>query len=91
VEAGSFPHRAAALRHLLHKPSGQALLSRMHKAAEQTEKESPMTSLQDMVKSHGVAGVVQIAKNIVEEQKSFRLTEEEFCKLIDTAARVARC
>jgi hypothetical protein len=89
VEAGSFPHRAAALQHLLHKPSGQALLARMHKAAEQTEKESPMTSLQDMVKSHGVAGVVQIAKNIVEEQKSFRLTEEEFCKLIDTAARVA--
>jgi hypothetical protein len=26
VEAGSFPHRAAALQHLLHKPSGQALL-----------------------------------------------------------------
>jgi hypothetical protein len=26
VEAKSFPHRAAALQHLLHKPSGQALL-----------------------------------------------------------------
>jgi hypothetical protein len=40
VEAGSFPHRAAALQHLLYKPSGQALLARMHKAADQTEKES---------------------------------------------------
>jgi hypothetical protein len=31
VEAGSFPHRAAALQHLLHKPTGHALLQRMHK------------------------------------------------------------
>jgi hypothetical protein len=42
-----------------------------------------------IAKTHGVAGVVEIAKNIVEEQKSFRITEEEFVKLIDTAARVA--
>jgi hypothetical protein len=41
VEAGSFPHRAAALHHLLHKPSGQALLARMHKAADQPAKETP--------------------------------------------------
>ena len=34
-----------------------------------------MTSLQDIAKTHGVAGVVQIAKNIVEEEKSFRITE----------------
>jgi hypothetical protein len=51
-------------------------------------KESPMSSLQDIAKSHGVPGVVLIAKNIVDEQKSFRVTEEEFCRLIDTAARV---
>jgi hypothetical protein len=56
------------------------------KAAKET---SPMTSLEDIAKSHGVDGVVQIAKNIVEEQKSFRLTEEEFCKLIGIAAGVA--
>jgi hypothetical protein len=30
-----------------------------------------------------------IAKNITGEQRSFRITEEEFVKLIDTAARVA--
>jgi hypothetical protein len=50
---------------------------------------SSTESLENIAKTHGIAGVVQIAKNIVEEQKSFRITEEEFVKLIDTAARVA--
>jgi hypothetical protein len=88
VEAESYPDRASALQHLLHSPRGQALLTRMHKA-DQTVKESPMSSLQDIAKTHGVAGVVQIAKNITEEQRSFRITEAEFVNLIDTAARVA--
>jgi len=35
VESGRFSDRPAALHHLLHKPSGQALLSRLHKAAKQ--------------------------------------------------------
>jgi hypothetical protein len=48
-----------------------------------------MTSLENIAKTHGVAGVVEIAKNIVEEQKGFRLTEGEFVNLIDLAARVA--
>jgi hypothetical protein len=86
VEAGSHPNRSTALSYLMHSPHGAALLSRLHKA---TGKESPMSSLQDIAKTHGVAGVVQIAKNITEEQRSFRITEEEFVKLIDTAARVA--
>jgi hypothetical protein len=91
VEAGSFPHRAAALHHLLHKPYGQALLARMHKAAE-TAKEKPMSPiepLEKVVKAHGVAGIVEIAKNFVETEKTLDITEEEFVKLIDTAARVA--
>jgi hypothetical protein len=65
VEAGSFPHRAAALQHLLHKPSGQALLHRMHKAADQTGKESNMCAsetLEGIMKSAGIgttcAGIV---------------------------------
>ena len=65
VEAKSFPDRAAALQHLLHKPSGQALLSRMHKAAEQTGKETNMRtseSLEGIMKSAGIgatcAGIV---------------------------------
>ena len=38
VEAKSFPHRAAALDHLLHIHRGQALLQRMHKAADTSRK-----------------------------------------------------
>src|SRR3984893_3119800 len=68
VEAGSFPHRAAALHHLLHKPEGQALLRRMHKAAEQTAKETSMKShsefVQSVVKQYGV---VALAKSMVQD------------------------
>src|SRR3984893_8864751 len=68
VEAGSFPHRAAALQHLLHKPEGQALLRRMHKAAEQTAKETSMKShsefVQSVVKQYGV---VALAKSMVQD------------------------
>jgi hypothetical protein len=83
VEAGSFPHRAAALQHLLHKPSGQALLARMHKAAEQTEKETPpMTShsefVQSVVKQYGI---VALAKSMVQDQKSYGLDEHQFTQL----------
>jgi hypothetical protein len=82
VEAGSFPHRAAALQHLLHKPSGQALLSRMHKAAEQTEKETPSMShsefVQSVVKQYGI---VALAKSMVQDQKSYGLDEHTFTNL----------
>jgi hypothetical protein len=82
VEAGSFPHRAAALQHLLHKPSGQALLARMSKAAEQTAKETPMTShsefVQSVVKQYGI---VALAKSMVQDQKSYGLDEHQFTQL----------
>jgi hypothetical protein len=82
VEAGSFPHRAAALQHLLHKPSGQALLRRMHKAAEQTEKETPSMShsefVQSVVKQYGI---VALAKSMVQDQKSYGLDEHQFTQL----------
>jgi hypothetical protein len=74
-----------------------ALLEHLHDRLERrreqhgyqkSAKESPMSSLQDIAKTHGVPGVVEIAKNITEKQRSYRTTEEEFCKLIDTAARV---
>jgi hypothetical protein len=63
VEAGS------ALQHLLHKPSGQALLRRMHKAAEQTEKESNMRSetLESILKD---SGSVSVCKAIVDRGRS---------------------
>jgi hypothetical protein len=82
VEAGSFPHRASALSHLLHKPSGQALLARMHKAADQTAKETSMTShsefVQSVVKQYGV---VALAKSMVQDQKSYGLDEPTFTRL----------
>src|ERR1700730_9928897 len=59
VEAGSHPDRASALQHLLHKPSGQALLQRLHKAADQT-KEYNMRhteSLQSILKDSGPVSV----------------------------------
>jgi hypothetical protein len=58
VEAGSFPHRAAALQHLLHKPSGQALLSRMSKADTHRAKDSPpMDTLHSIMKAGSISGV----------------------------------
>jgi hypothetical protein len=69
VEAGSHPDRAAALHHLLHKPSGQALLARMHKAAE-TEKESSMSTSEHLDAIMKRFGPVQFAKHIVETGRS---------------------
>jgi hypothetical protein len=57
VEAGSFPHRAAALQHLLHKPSGQALLSRMSKAATHKKDHLPMDTLHSIMKAGSISGV----------------------------------
>jgi hypothetical protein len=54
VESGRFPDRPAALHHLLHKPGGQALLARLHKAAK-TEKESNMDTIHAIMKSGGIA------------------------------------
>jgi DNA-binding ferritin-like protein len=78
---------AAIVQHLLDRLDG---LRRQHgftKAKEQPTM-SLIESFQNVAKTHGVPGVVEIAKNIDEKQKSLGLTEEEFCKLIDTAARV---
>jgi hypothetical protein len=83
VEAGSFPHRAAALQHLLHKPTGQALLQRMHK----TEKELPMDKiepLRDVVKQRGI---IAVAKSIVDENRSYGITEHEFVALATEHAK----
>jgi hypothetical protein len=69
VEAGSFPHRAAALHHVLHSATGQALLARMRKAADQPAKESTMStdSLESILKDFGP---VRLCKTIVERQRS---------------------
>ena len=82
VESGRFPHRTAALDHLLNSPHGNALLARLHKAAEQTEKETPSMShsefVQSVVKQYGI---VALAKSMVQDQKSYGLDEHTFTNL----------
>jgi hypothetical protein len=79
VEAGSHPDRAAALQHLLHKPSGQALLARMHKVAE---KESSMDTVYSIMKSAGISGVCAqiIAK------RTTTLSQDE---IVDAVGKIA--
>jgi hypothetical protein len=77
VEAKSFPDRASALQHLLHKPSGQALLSRMHK-----KETSSMTSHSEFVQSVVKQfGIVALAKSMVQDQKAYGLDEHTFTSL----------
>jgi hypothetical protein len=82
IESGRFPDRTEALHHLLNTPNGQALLQRMHKAAEQTAKENSMTShsefVQSVVKQYGI---VALAKSMVQDQKSYGLDEHQFAQL----------
>jgi hypothetical protein len=97
VEAGSFPHRAAALQHLLHKPSGQALLSRMHKAAEQTGKESNMCAsetLEGIMKSAGIgatcAGIVAKGSTTISQDElvaaASKVAHERWAELSEAQA-----
>jgi hypothetical protein len=69
VESGRFPHRTAALDHLLNSSRGSALLARMSKAAEQTEKEPNMRSesLETILKD---SGPVSVCKAIVDRGRS---------------------
>jgi hypothetical protein len=69
VESGRFPHRTAALDHLLNSPHGNALLARLHKAADQTAKESNMRSetLESILKD---SSPVSVCKAIVDRGRS---------------------
>jgi hypothetical protein len=56
VESGRFPHRTAALDHLLNSPHGNALLARLHKAEAHTGKDDPpMDTLHSIMKAGGIA------------------------------------
>jgi hypothetical protein len=89
VEAGTFPHRAAALQHLLHKPSGQALLSRMHKAADQTGKDLLMDRTTELRAIAKAGGIIAVAKAIIDENRSYGITEHEFVELATKHAKAA--
>jgi hypothetical protein len=80
VESGRFTDRPEALHHLLHKPAGQALLARMHKAAK--TKESDMDRIETIRNIAKTGGILAIAKAVTDENRSFGITEHEFVDLI---------
>jgi hypothetical protein len=88
VESGRFPHRTAALDHLLNSPRGNALLARLHKAEAHTGKDhSTMdrtTELRDIAKA---GGIVAVAKAITDTNRSYGITEHEFVELATEHAK----
>jgi hypothetical protein len=86
VASGKFPDHAQALHHLLNTSHGNALVARL-KAADQTAKESNMDKIEtvrDVVKRHGI---VAVAKSIVDENRSYGITEHEFVELATEHAK----
>jgi hypothetical protein len=75
VESGKYPHRAAALDHLLHSASGQALLSRMNK------KDEPMDTIYSIMKSSIVGACAAIVA-----KGSTSLTEHEIVEAVSKVA-----
>jgi hypothetical protein len=69
VESGRFPHRTAALDHLLNSSRGSALLARLHKAADQT-KEYDMRHTETLESILKDAGPVSVCKSIVARGRS---------------------
>jgi hypothetical protein len=88
VASGKFPGHAQALDHLLNTSRGQALLSRMSKAADQTGKDYPnmdkIETLRDIAKA---GGIVAVAKAIIDENRSYGITEHEFVALATEHAK----
>jgi hypothetical protein len=81
VESGRFPNRTAALDHLLNSPHGNALLARLHKAADQTERESTMRTSETLESILKDCGPVRLCKGIVDRGRA-PCTEAELVALI---------
>jgi hypothetical protein len=86
VASGKFPDHAQALDHLLNTPRGAALV-RTHKAETKEPSMTPQEKLRDIVKTHGSAGLVEIAKTIIDAQRSYGIGEAEFTKLMTEHAQ----
>src|SRR5262249_29480536 len=80
VESGKFPHRAAALDHLLHHPRGAALLRRLSKQKDTSAMSDNWTSI---AKDHGI---IAVAKHVVENGAG-SLNEHEFTALVTEFAK----
>jgi hypothetical protein len=90
VESGRFPHRTAALHHLLNSPHGNALLARLHKAEAHTGKDhstmDKTETLRDIAKA---GGIIAVAKAIIDANRSYGITEHEFVELATEHAKAA--
>jgi hypothetical protein len=88
VESGRFPHRTAALDHLLNSPHGNALLARLHKAEAQTGKDhSTMDRTTELRAIAKAGGIIAVAKAITDENRSYGITEHEFVALATEHAK----
>jgi hypothetical protein len=89
VESGRFPHRTAALDHLLNSPHGNALLARLHKAEAHTGKESTMNRTEELRAIVKAGGVIAVAKAITDENRTYGISEHEFVALVTEHAKAA--
>jgi hypothetical protein len=87
VESGRFPHRTAALDHLLNSSRGSALLARLHKAADQTGKETSMDKTEMFRDIAKAGGIVAVAKAIIDENRNYGISEHEFVALATEHAK----
>jgi hypothetical protein len=96
VEAGTFPHRTAALHYLLNKPGGRALMTSLQKA--QTEKvNSSMDTTEkltakrtDMLLEIGKRdGAIAMAKVLVADDDAHGISEEEYTQIVTEYAKRA--
>jgi hypothetical protein len=88
VASGKFSDNAAALHHLLNSPHGNALLARLHKAEAHTGKDhstmDKTETLRDIAKA---GGIIAVAKAIIDENRSYGITEHEFVELATESAQ----
>jgi hypothetical protein len=76
IETGKYPHRAAALDHLLHTSHGQALLSRMNKKDTTPMKDTVYNVMKDC------GGPVAFAKTICDTGRSYGVSEQEYVEAV---------
>jgi hypothetical protein len=87
VETGRHPNRAAALDHLLHSARGAALLRRVHKHHEEEPTMTPEQIEAARVEKFKSLNPVAVAKVIVDDGKSYGITEPELVELISNYDR----
>src|SRR5262249_23604953 len=83
VESGKHPDRQSALDHLLHTAHGAATLRRLSKSEDSTAMNFT-DKLRDLAKR---AGVIAIAKVLVEDDDAHGISEHEFAEIVTEQAK----